>query len=319
MEDALSLGVLAAGLRTRAATIPALADAAQRDEDAVTAAVAQLARLGFLRVEDGVISYEAPERALSRSAHGQLNELQSLVKGGLDNLETLFSWLPTLVRQWEDNGPDSQHNLRTDVYHGRDAVKNVWPVDPRVQASTIDLVLPDASRLLSIDRVQEAAWHSALQRSATRVRLISAAADVANPVAAKRINSALAAGIEARMLPDSPSWFWVMGEESAALPLSWGESQPSSVIVVHSATVASVMRWVFEQLWARAVPLNRQAAEHDWDSLLRLLHNGATVDSASRALGISPRTGRRRLAEAMGHHGVDNLFALGAAWAAQQR
>jgi len=35
-------------------------------------------------------------------------------------------------------------------------------------------------------------------------------------------------------------------------------------------------------------------------------------------LGISERTGRRRLSDAMEHYGVNNMLALGAAWGAQQ-
>lgn len=40
-----------------------------------------------------------------------------------------------------------------------------------------------------------------------------------------------------------------------------------------------------------------------------------TLDAASRSLGITPRTGRRRIAAAMDRYGVATLFALGAAWA----
>ena len=45
----------------------------------------------------------------------------------------------------------------------------------------------------------------------------------------------------------------------------------------------------------------------------------ATLEAASRALSISDRTGRRRIAEAVDHSGVNNMLALGAAWGARQR
>ena len=46
------------------------------------------------------------------------------------------------------------------------------------------------------------------------------------------------------------------------------------------------------------------------------MRQGVTLDSASRTLGVNPRTGRRRIAAAMEHYGVSTLFALGVAWSA---
>jgi hypothetical protein len=45
------------------------------------------------------------------------------------------------------------------------------------------------------------------------------------------------------------------------------------------------------------------------------MNSGATLEAASRALGISERTGRRRLSEAMSHFGVGSMLELGVAWA----
>jgi hypothetical protein len=45
---------------------------------------------------------------------------------------------------------------------------------------------------------------------------------------------------------------------------------------------------------------------------------GATLEAASQALGISSRTGRRRIEAAMEHYGVSGQLALGAAWEREQ-
>ena len=44
------------------------------------------------------------------------------------------------------------------------------------------------------------------------------------------------------------------------------------------------------------------------------MHDGATLEVASRSLRISPRTGKRRLDAAMAYYGTNSLFELGIAW-----
>jgi hypothetical protein len=306
--------VLAVGLRSKASTIKELAEAAERDPRDVEAAVEELVRLGLLRYDNGVITYETPDTTLALSTRAQLDEFRSAMEGRLQSLESFFSWLPALMRQQDDEGADATPEVRVEVYHGPEAVRQVWPIDPRVKGTTIDLVLRDSSKFFVADPVKQAAWHSALLRGGVRVRALGSTVDVANPAAQQRIASELAAGIQARMLPELPSWFWVMGGKTAAIPMTWGEPTPSSVLVVHSEPIAQILTWLFEQMWHRASPVHQPQDGYGWEPLLKLLLNGATVDSASRSLGISARTGRRRLAEAMDHFGVDNLFALGAAW-----
>jgi hypothetical protein len=305
-------GILAAGLQTKASSIEALSAAAERDPDEVRIAVEELVRLGLLRYEDGVIGYEQPEAMVAHSARAQLDELRSSFEGHMGALETFVGWLPELIQRRDDDGAPP---VRVELYQGTEAVRQVWPIDPRVQGRTIDVVLQDASRFFIPDPVKQAAWHSALLRGGARVRAIGTTVDVANPDAQHRIASELAAGIQARMLPVLPSWFWVMGGRVAAIPTTWGEATPNSVLVVHSEPIAQILTWLFERLWDRAIPVRGPREGYGWESLLGLLGNGATVESAARSLGISARTGRRRLAEAMEHYSVDNLFALGAAWA----
>jgi len=70
----------------------------------------------------------------------------------------------------------------------------------------------------------------------------------------------------------------------------------------------------FATLWEAATP-SRPTAE-PWVPLLTLMRRGITLETASRLVGVNPRTGRRRIAQAMEHYGVSTLFALGVAWAA---
>ena len=122
----------------------------------------------------------------------------------------------------------------------------------------------------------------------------------------------LEGGLQLRMLERPPGWFWVTDEDTVALPLTWGETWPTSVIAVRSRAVAGMASWLFERLWERGIQARSQDAA--WDPLLTLMDGGATLESAARALGISERTGRRRVSEAMDHFGVSSMFELGVAW-----
>ena len=89
---------------------------------------------------------------------------------------------------------------------------------------------------------------------------------------------------------------------------------PTSVLGVRNAALAALGRSLFEQLWRQSESIG--AVVYPWTPLLRLMRQGVTLDSASRTLGVNPRTGRRRIAAAMEHYGVSTLFALGVAWSA---
>ena len=104
----------------------------------------------------------------------------------------------------------------------------------------------------------------------------------------------------------------ITDHDTVGLPLRWGESWPTSVMAIQSPALAEVLTWVYERVWAEAVPVVDD--EHPWQSLLELMRRGMTMEGAAHALGLSPRTARRRVAAAMDHFDVSSLFALGVAW-----
>src|SRR5690606_27268151 len=92
----------------------------------------------------------------------------------------------------------------------------------------------------------------------------------------------------------------------------WGDPWPTSVFATNDPAVVTLIRWLYDRLWAEATPVISETRE--WDPLLALMSRGATLEAAAHAVGISARTGRRRINAALEHFRVDGLFALGAAW-----
>lgn len=312
------LDLLAVALRARPQTIADLAELALRDVATVRAQVAELAEDGYLTVHGEAIGYEPPDERVAELVSRRAAELGGEVTTRLRELVGIVEQLPGLARDWELGRAQAHGLLEVEVFHGWSAVTDLW--HHLLKSTTLrrtDVVLPDASRLYVADPQMQATWHQVIARPGHRARVIGNVTDVARPEAADRIAQELAGGVEIRIMADLPSWFWVADRETVALPLEWGEHWPTSAVALRSPSVAGLAQWVFDRLWAAAVPVQEQAAS--WDPLLQLMMRGATLESASRALGISDRTGRRRIADAMDHFRTSNLFALGAAWSRSRR
>lgn len=306
------LDLLATALRARPRSVAALAEVALRDPETVRAQVEALAADGYLALDGDEIHYLAPDEAVAHVVRRRSAEVTAEVGSRLDELAELVAQLPALARDWELGGA-SHGILDVEVFHGWSAVTDLWhQVIQKQDLRRTDIVLPDASRLYVADPQMQSVWHRVVGRQGNRARIIGNLADTARPEAAERIGQELSAGVDIRITADPVSWFWVADGEIVALPLSWGEGWPTSAIAIRSQAVAGLAQWVFEEMWSAAVPVREQPAS--WDPLLRLMSRGSTLEAASRALGISDRTGRRRIADAMDHYRVSNLFALGAAW-----
>lgn len=304
--------LLSTALRSRAASVSELAALAVHDEPTVREALAQLQAEGFLSVDGDDISYRTPENAVADRVRREADNLQRRI----DELAALVGRLPSLVRD-RDFGEAGNPTFETEVFHGPEAVVDLWHRrQSREPSRRTDVVLPSAARLYQADPEMQRVWHEASSAQGAGARVIGSVEDVGNPIMATRIAQELAGGVQLRMIADPPSWFWITDDTTVAVPLDWGEAWPTTVMAITSPSIAGMARWIFDRLWDQALPIGAQ--ESGWDPVLRLMSTGATMQQASTALGISHRTGRRRLAEAMSHFGVGSMFALGAAWERQK-
>ena len=313
MLDESLLTLLRLGLRSRAATVQALAELAIRPVDEVRADLGTLAGLGYVELFGDDIGYVDPDRVFATG----MRERTSAMVGGLDEhlkaLEGLIRVLPTLVAEWRLGRSSDSPLVDVEVFHGWSAVTDLWHyLLGKYALRRTDVVLPDAQPLAVPNPEMQAVWHAHISAPGSGARLVGSATDAASEALAARIASEAAGGLEIRMHPRPPGFFWVADGEVVALPLEWGASWPTTLLAVRSPALAGMAQHVFDRIWESAVAVG--AVVRDWDPVLRLMAGGATLETASRALGISARTGRRRIAEAMEHYGVSSVLGLGAAW-----
>jgi hypothetical protein len=315
--ELMALELLGVGLRSRAGTVTELAALAVRDEDGVRRDLEWLDAEGFVDLRGDRIGYTPPEEVVADVVRRRAGDLGAEMLRHLADLAEVVGQLPALAREW-DTGTDDPHLLDIEVFHGPEAVVDLWHLrQSREPIRRTDVVLPDASRLYVADPAMQRVWHEASRVEGSSARVIASIGDAVHPQAQQRLTEELDAGVQIRLLPEPPGWFWITDETTVALPMAWGEAWPTSVVAVRGRAVASMASWLFERLWEQAVPARSETA--DWDSLLMLMERGATLEAASRALGISERTGRRRVSEAMDHFGVSSTLALGVAWGDARR
>ena len=312
-----ALHVLRVGLRSRVTSVPELAALAVRDETEVRRDLRWLAGEGFLELQDDRISYTAPSEVVADVVRRRAGDLGAEMLRHLADLAEVVGHLPALSQDWDTGSGDGQP-LDVEVFHGPEAVVDFWHVrQKREAARRTDVVLPDASRLYVADPAMQRFWHEAGRGEGRRIRVIASIADAVHPDAQQRVAEEIAGGLDLRLMAQPPGWFWVTDENTVALPMVWGEAWPTSVVAIRSRAVAGMASWLYERLWERAVPVRSESTS--WDPLLTLMEGGATLEAASRALGISERTGRRRVSDAMDHFGAGSMLALGVAWADARR
>jgi hypothetical protein len=297
--------------RSRPGTVDELAAIACLEPHTVEAAIARLHADGALTWVDGGLSYPPPSSWTAEAVMREVDRLRETSAAALDRIDAIVAGLPDILRHWSA-GDGPAELLPVEARHGPQAAEDLWYAVTRDVHGRAEAVFPDISRFLETDPERSARFAHAFGAKDS-VRAILPASPLAEPELASRAARYADFGVEFRMMVDPPSWFWI-DDDSVALPFQWGEGWPSGVFAVRSPAVAGLARSLFEMLWRRAQPL--VATERSWTPLLRQMRQGATLDTASRNLGINPRTGRRRIAAAMEHYGVSTLFALGTAWSA---
>jgi hypothetical protein len=325
--DAATLDLLAVAYRARPGTVAELTELLEPDAAAhLEPALRVLRDAGFVRIEGERLEFESVYAAFIAASHDRIARLQA------DTAQTvaMMQALPHLIRNWDlgEAEVDAGHPLAARLVHGREHHWQTWQRHLAERApDRPSWVLPDL-RAVREDFPWVAADVSARtlagadasrgadgQRGAAasgRARVIVRPSDLEDAANAELVAVSAALGVEVRVLDDLPGWFYVDASHLAGLPVTWGESWPTTMVLIETPPVIAALNLVFDSLWRRAVPVI--AVEHGWEPVIRLLAQGMTDEAIGRYLGLDVRTVRRRVADAMDELGASSRFMLGAAW-----
>jgi DNA-binding transcriptional regulator GbsR (MarR family) len=130
-----------------------------------------------------------------------------------------------------------------------------------------------------------------------------------------------AQGEHARVRPELPMKLFLADDRMAIIPISSSQHVVDAAYVIHPSALLDALATLFEAEWDRGVPLARavgtaakdEGPDADTSALLALLAAGQTDAGIGRALGWSPRTTQRRVAQLMAELNATTRFQAGMA------
>lgn len=263
-------------------------------------AVQRLAALGFVSVAlDGVVTAVDPGTALDRLIDKRLGE----VNGEVARIHAARSSLPSLLAE---RSADEAIELMERIDGRKAAQQKVWEVTRG--ADEILAMHRDRPRLA--DGILERTMRG-LERG-TAYRTIVHRDMLAAPEIADYLLTIHRAGDRHRVSGEDIQTLIIVDRATAFVPIAPGSAEAGALMVRQPGMVAILVDF-FEQTWARSTDLEPEQdgpsePEHD---VLRQLTAYAKDEAAARALGISVRTFRARVAAVMGRLGAANRFQAG--------
>ncbi|MEV0268018.1 helix-turn-helix transcriptional regulator [Hamadaea sp. NPDC050747] len=279
-----------------------------RDPDACLSpdSVRRLASLGLVAVAaDGVLTAIDPRSAVDRLIGrrlGQLDEEIAQIHGARSSLPSLLAELP-------DSGP-TELIERID---GRQAAqRKVWQTTR------------DAGEILAMHRDRPNLAAGILERTllglerGTVYRTIVHRDMLATPEIAEYLLTIHRAGDRHRVMDAELNPLIIVDRAVAFVPITPGDAE-AGAIMVRQAGVVAILVDLFEHTWSRSTELEPEpdGLSEAERAVLHQLTAYAKDEAAARALGISVRTFRARVAAVMGRLGAANRFQAGVR--AQQR
>lgn len=307
-----ALETLRQALRARPSTVPELRELVSLSDEDFSAALGELATAGCLTTDrQQRLSYVAPTQAIGDLMRERIAEQQHQVQAVLDQTVSDLQDLQSLARDWAIGGTPSEVLPAVFVHGpmaGRDAAHLLFERRGPVHSLA---VLPDVRALEKPPPQMLEPFLDMLRAKPEADRILLGPYDGADADFRETLAMFRDAGTEFRTHPHLPSWFAVDADNTVLLPSDWGTQWPTNVLIVTDPGIAGLARSQFESLWAQAQPVFDQ--DPTWAPLLRLMAAGATTEAAARTLGISARTARRRINDAMRHYGAQTLYDLGVA------
>lgn len=291
-------------LRHGESTFESIADLVGRPLNEVRRELDQLSQLRLVRVADNVARPAPPDLALGRlvSEHQErlhaedqaLSQVRASISQYILDHESGQdgAWDPVLVDAIDVG--DLIGTMETLVHNSRGPLRFMRPDQ---------WALPSGLRMDAI--VMEA-----LEAGRTSLTIYP---DVVREDVPESVQARAAAGEEVRVLPHVPARLAIFGTDAAILAEHFDRTEGRRLVVRHHALVRSLID-LFDLHWSRGIAvagLGAPAVTDDNRQLLAMLADGAKDEQMARALGLSLRTVRRRVAALQNELGVRSRFQAG--------
>lgn len=294
-------------LRHTPVTYDALAELVDTTPRRLADDVTRLSARGLVVVRGDAVVAAQPEETFQRLIRDETERLRSVQ----DQLEALRRHVPSLEAEHMAAQSLQGQPVRVELVEGGDVVQMVRAL---TAGSVGDLMWlrPDQWRLPEGSAID--AWVRELLRTGRRSRAIYPARVLEEAPDVVRQRAEL--GEHVRILAEVPGRLAIMRDSAALVPEAFGKVD-NRRLIVRQPSIITALTLLFESLWERAmaVPGLGEVEDggrvRDRQMLLDQLARGAKDEQIARALGLSLRTVRRRVAEVMDELGATSRFHAG--------
>ena len=264
------------------------------------------ARAGLVRLAGDEVTPTPPASALAALIADETQRIQAEAA----RLDALRNLVPSLLAEEAAARSGGSAPVDVEPVDGGDVVDLLGSL---AHSSEGDLLWlrPDQWRLPVTQRIDalvvDLLARGRRSRALYPARVLEEAPDV--------VRTRAEAGEQVRIVADLPSRLAIFGSNAALMSDSWGVSTGRRLVVREAALVGALTS-LFECIWERGVAVpGLGGAPGDEDAMRRLLlhqlSHGAKDEQIARALGLSLRTVRRRVADLMLELGVSSRFQAG--------
>ena len=269
--------------------------------------VALFAGAGLVDVHNDVVLALPPAQSIARLVSDEGRRLRHRA----EQLEAVRGLVPTLSAEHQTAAAPKGEEVTVEMLDDADVAQAIRSLSI---ASTGDLLWlrPDQWKIAPGIELDD--WVKGLVRAGRRSRAIYPARVLEE--APDMIRARSEAGEHVRILAEVPCRLAIMGSSAALITEEFGVPTGRRLVIRHDSLIGS-LTLLFECLWERAmaVPgLDGQRYDEgasDRRLLLGQLAGGAKDEQIARALGLSVRTVRRRVAELLDELEAESRFQAG--------
>ena len=294
-------------LRHSGSTLAELGGLVGLAPDELREQVARFVGVGVVELRGEVVLALPPAEAISRLVNEENRRLQSREA----QLDAVRQMLPSLSADHLTATAPKGQPVTVEMIEGGDIAQLVRSLSA---ASSGDLLWlrPDQWRLPHGAQIDE--WVQGLVRGGRRSRAIYPARVLEE--APDVIRRCAEAGEHVRILAEVPCRLAIMGSSAALITERFGQPDDRRLVIRQHALIGS-LTLLFENLWEKAMAVPGMDGQRydvgasDQRLLLGQLAGGAKDEQIARALGLSVRTVRRRVAELLVELGAESRFQAG--------
>jgi hypothetical protein len=303
--DSSSERTYRAVLRNPGVELKALALATGRTAHDLRRDLEQLVDRDLVRIVDNVVRPEPPSFALRKIVARENRRLAEVAR----SLEVAESIVHRYVSEHRVAQTIVSAPLTIDVIPAEQLIEVLESLIPTTSGEMLFL-RPDQWMLPDGEQMDEYVVEAVRGGRESRVIYPTTILEHAGPSLERRAR----AGEQIRIVSEVPSRMAVFGDAAVVLPDRWGDAEMVSALLLREPSVVTACRALFDQLWSRGTTLpvfDHQGDETGRRQLVELLARGVKDEQIARAMGLSLRTVRRRIAATMAELGADTRFQAG--------